>query len=717
MNRSDRLTAMALPKWLCNFWTTLFVLAFLVSTGWAQSVKAPPPTRTDNVRDTLHGVVIIDPYRWLEDQNSPETRAWLEAQNEYTRSILDKLSGRDAIKKRLEELNRIDVIGSPIVRGGRYFFSKRASNQNLSVIYMRKGLTGKDEILVDPHPLSPDHTVSVSLMSVSNDGELIAYGIREGGADEVAVRFMEVDTKKILSDSLPRARYFGVSLLPDKSGFYYSRMEREGPRVYFHRMGSDASTDQEIFGSGYGPDKIIGAVVSEDGRYLLMTVSHGAAGRKTEVYFQDLKAKGPIITVVNDLDARFSPTLAGDHLFLQTNWEAPNGRIFIVDLKKPERANWRLVIPESKAVIRGYTAAGGKLCVNYLENVQSKVRIYEPNGAFIREIFFPSIGTVGGISGRWEEDEAFFSFSSFHIPTTIFRYDIKSGRREEWSRLNVPIKSEDFEVKQVWYRSKDGTKVPMFLVHRKGLKLDGQNPTYLTGYGGFNISLTPGFSSTAALWVERGGVYAVPNLRGGGEFGQEWHRAGMFEKKQNVFDDFIAAAEWLIEHKYTNPSKLAIAGGSNGGLLVGAALTQRPDLYRAVVCSYPLLDMVRYHKFLVAQFWVSEYGSAEDPEQFKYIHAYSPYHHVKPGTKYPAVLMISGDLDTRVDPLHARKMTALLQSTMSLDRPVLLHYNTKAGHVGALPLQRVIEDLTDQMSFLFWQLGVTLPSPEKPGGK
>ncbi len=713
-----RLRSLIIPtrRFLARTASVVVALGFMIFESFAQVVKAPPPTGTDNVQDTVHGVLITDPYRWLEDQNSPETRQWLEAQTEYTRSVLDPLPSRETIKQRLEQLNRIEIVNAPTVRGDRYFFSKRASDQDLFVIYLRKGLKGKDEVLLDPHPMSPDHTVTVGLWDVSNDGNLIAYGVREGGADEVTVRFMEVDSRKNLPDELARARYFGVSFLHDKSGFYYTRMEKEGPRVYFHKMGSDPSSDREIFGSGYGIDKIISASVSEDGRYLLIIVSHGAAGQRTEVYLQDLKAQGPITPVVNDLDARFSPTLASDHLFLQTNWQAPNGRIFDVDLKKPERANWRLVIPESKAVIRSYTAAGGKLCVNYLENVRSTVKMYEPDGTFIRDIAFPSIGTVSGISGRWEANEAFFAFSSFHIPTTVYRYDLKSGKREEWSRLNVPFKSEDFEVKQVWYESKDRTKVPMFLVHKKGMKLDGENPTYLTGYGGFNISLTPSFSSTAAFWVERGGVYAVPNLRGGGEFGEEWHKAGMFEKKQNVFDDFIAAAEWLIDNKYTNPSKLVIAGGSNGGLLVGAAMTQRPELFRVVVCSVPLLDMVRYHKFLVAKFWISEYGSAENPSQFEYIYKYSPYHKTKVGTKYPAVLMISGDLDTRVDPLHARKMTALLQSTMSPDRPVLLHYNTKSGHSGGRPLTRLISDWTDEYSFIFWQLGIVVPGHERPGG-
>lgn len=697
------------PQSLCvGIWLGL-LLGILVSPALsvlAQVSKAPPKTQTDNVKDVIHGVEMVDPYRWLEDQNSPETRAWINAQNEYTEASLGSLPGRDALKQRLTQFIKIDAIGIPRVRNGRYFFSRRRADQDLFVVYMREGLKGQDQVLIDPHPMSPDRTTSVNLLDVSDDGALIVYGIREGGQDEVTVKLLDVNARKNLPDQLPKGRYFGISLKPDKSGFYYSRHGAEGSRVFYHAMGTDPAGDVEIFGKGYGPDKGIGANLSDDGRYLLITVSHGSAAIKTEIYYQEVTTPGPIVPIVNDLPARFFGQVAGDQFFMQTNWEAPNGRMLVVDLKHPARDRWREVIPTSDAIMRGFSLAGGKLCVNYLQAVISRVKVFEPDGKPVRDIAFPSLGSVGGVSGRWDSQEAFFTFSSFHIPTTIYRYDMATATQEVWARLEVPINSDRFEVKQVWYESKDKTRVPMFVVHAKGLKLDGSNPTLLTGYGGFNVSRTPGFSSLAALWAERGGVYAVANLRGGGEFGEAWHRAGMLEKKQNVFDDFIAAAEWLIKTGYTNSSKLAISGGSNGGLLVGAALTQRPELFQAVVCSYPLLDMVRYHKFLVARFWVSEYGSSEDPAQFRYIHAYSPYHRVKPGTKYPAVLFITGDSDTRVDPLHARKMAALLQATTGSDKPVLLHYDTKAGHSGGLPVSKQIEDLTDELSFLFWQLGV-----------
>jgi prolyl oligopeptidase len=676
---------------------------FVVS---AQEHKAPPMTRTDNVTETIHGVTLTDPYRWLEDQDSPDTRAWIKTQNEYSASELEALPFRNRIRERLTQLLKIDTISTPFARGGRYFLSKRRADQNQPVIYVRTGLNGKDEVLLDPNTMSADQTTSIGIQDISPDGKLMAYGVRQGGEDEVTISLLDIDTRKDLADHLLKGR-IGVSLKPDKTGFYYSRFTNNvGGRIYYHAMGTDTAKDVEVFGKGYGPQVFVGANVSPDGHYLFLVASHGSAGDKTELYYQDLKADGPITTIVNDIDAGFSTDIAGDHLYLLTNWNAPNRRILDVDLKKPERSNWREVVPEGASVINGLSAVGGKLFVDYLENATSLIKVFDPPGKQVRDITLPAIGTASGMRGDWDRDEGFYTFSSFAQPTTIYRYEVASGKQEVFARINVPVQSDQIEVKQVWYESKDKTKIPMFLVYKKGLKLDGSHPTFLTGYGGFNVSLTPGFSSLAAYWAESGGVYAEPNLRGGGEFGEKWHKAGMLEKKQNVFDDFIGAAEWLIKNKYTSSSKLAISGGSNGGLLVGAAMTQRPELFQAVVCSYPLLDMIRYQSFLVARFWVPEYGSAESAEQFKYIYAYSPYHHVKKGEKYPAVLFVTGDADTRVAPLHARKMTALLQASTGSDRPVLLHYNTKAGHSGGLPVSQIIEDQTDELSFLFWQLGV-----------
>ena len=703
-----------------QFCRRLGVILLLLSLAWfvkacrdgvQQAESAgPPTTRTDNVREVIHGVEIIDPYRWLEDRKSQETQAWIEAQNRHTQTVLASMPGRKQLKQRLTELEKIDMLDwVPIERNGRYFYSKRLADQEQSVICMRQGLRGSDQVLIDPHPMSPDHSTSVELMAVSRDGTLMAHAVRQHGEDEGTVTLLNVETRKDLPDRLPKGRYFSVSLKPDKSGLYYTRYETEGWRVRYHALGTDLAKDIEVFGKGYGPDKVIFANLSQEGRYLIIHVAHGPrdAAEKTEVYYQDVASRGPIRPVVNDIAARFYGSVVGDQLFLRTNWRAPNGRILKVDLNNPARHRWREVVPEADAPIAALSLVGGKLAVNYTRNVSSHVRIFESDGMHVRDVALPAIGTAS-LEGRWESPEAFIMFTSYHIPMTIDRYDMATGSEEVWARLKVPIDSHRLEVKQVWYESNDKTRIPMFLVQAKGIQLDGSRPTLLTGYGGFASSYGPWFTPTAVLWAEQGGVYAVANLRGGGEFGEEWHKAGMLDKKQNVFDDFIAAAEWLIQNRYTNPSKLAIEGSSNGGLLVGAVLTQRPDLFAAVSCGYPLLDMIRYHKFQGAQWAVSEYGSSDNPGQFKYLYAYSPYHRVKPRTKYPAVIVSTGDHDQRADPLHARKFIALLQATTASGRPILLRYDATSGHGGGgLPLSKKIEETTDEQGFLFWQVGVT----------
>jgi prolyl oligopeptidase len=699
-----------------RFFRTLLLLlvAFVVTASPLSTIalaqvagikRTPPKTRAEDTKDTIFGAAVADPYRWLEDQNSPETRAWIDEQNRYTDAILGALPGRDRIGSRLAELLKIDTIGVPFERGGRYFFSKRSASQNQPVIYMREN--GHDVALIDPNTWTKDQTSSAALLDISQDGKLIMYGVREGGADEVTGVIMDIDSRKELPDRFPKARYSALSITNDRKGLYYSKYQNGvGARVMYHEMGTDVSKDMELFGKGYGPTEIISPSLSRDGKWLSIFVSHGSAARKIEVYVKDLEKNGEITPIVNDLDATFTGTIENGHLYMLTNWQAPNRRIMNVDLSNPARDNWRTIIPEAPFVITGMQLAGGKIFVSYLENVNSKVKVYDPSGKYVRDVPLPPFGSGGNMVGEWNKDEAFYSFSSYKQPFTIYRYQVSTGKQEEWARINVPINTDQIEVKQVWFESKDKTKIPMYVAYKKGLKLDGANPTYLTAYGGFNSSLTPGFSTFAAYWIEQGGIYAVPNLRGGGEFGEKWHEAGMLAKKQNVFDDFIGAAEWLIKNKYTSSQKLAIAGGSNGGLLVGAAMTQRPDLYQAVICSYPLLDMVRYDKFLVAKFWVPEYGSAEKEDQFKYLLSYSPYHNVKQGTKYPAVLFVTGDSDTRVAPLHARKMAALMQAMNGSDKPILLHYDTKAGHSGGTPVNKQIEDLTDTLSFLFWQLGM-----------
>ncbi len=706
MRASLRSTSPAIRKpWLvAAVLLTCLAASIALARPGETALPAPPPTLQKVIADTLHGVVIEDPYRWLEDQESPETRAWIDSQNAYTQSLLKTMPDSKALRREIELLTRTEDIGIPMHRNGRYFFTRRLPEQDLDVIYVRYGPDGEDRVLVDPHALSADHHISVDLVGASDDGRLLVYGLRKGGEDETAVRILDIDTGEHLPDSLPRGRYWDIQLTPDDSGFYYGLYMGEGDRVYYHRLGTPVAEDRVVFGEGYGPEMGIGVDLSEDGRYLLFSVHHGSAARKTELYFQDLSAGGEIETIVNDIDARFTGVVGDGRLFMQTDWEAPNGRILAVDLENPGKEMWKQIVPESDATIRHFTAAGGRLLVSYLRDVIPTVAVITPDGETISEVRAPAIGWISSFYGRWHDEEAFYSFSAYHIPNTIYRYDLATLTQTVWAREEAPIKSDDFEVKQVWYESRDGTRVPMFLTQRKDLQLDGSNPVMLTGYGGFRGVSLPYFSSFAALWLKMGGVYAIANLRGGGEFGEEWHRAGMLEQKQNTFDDFIAAAEWLIANGYTTPDRLAIRGGSNGGLLVGAALVQRPDLFGAVICTYPLLDMVRFHRFLVAKWWVPEYGSADDPEQFGYIYQYSPYHRVEPGTDYPAVLFVTGDADTRVAPLHARKMTALLQDATSGNTPVLLHYNTAAGHSGGRPVSEIIDDLLVQVRFLIWRL-------------
>jgi prolyl oligopeptidase len=699
-----------------SFQLVLLLASALIGTQIPSSVLAqdrvaaagncPPQTRVDRTVETIHGVSVADPYRWLENQDNPETRSWIDAQDRCTEAILNSAPGRTQITKRLTELMKVDSFELPIERNGLYFFSKRRSDQDLFVLYERKGVQGADQVLLDPHSMSADHSTSVGFLDVSRDGSLVAYSVRTGGQDEVTVHFLDATIRKELPDQLPAADYFSLSIQPDDRGVYYSRTTPEGPRVYHHLIGSAATTDTQVFGKGYGPEKIIGSQLSEDGHYLLIEVSYGSGSSRSELFFADLQNGGAIQPVVSDLDSIFHGEIEDGELYIQTNWKAPKWRILRVNLQKPARDTWKEVVPETDRAIDRVGLFGGKLFVQYVRDATSQVKIFEPDGRPAGEIALPGPGSVAGKSGSWDQQSVFLDFQSFNVPETLYRYDLKAAKLATWATPVVPFKEEAYTVEQVWYPSKDKTRIPMFLFYKKGLKRDGARPTLLTGYGGFNVNITPFFDSTAAAWADSGGIFALPNLRGGGEFGDEWHKAGMMERKQTVFDDFISAAEWLIANGYTNSKKLGIEGGSNGGLLVGAALTQRPELFQAVVCQYPLLDMVRYQKFMGGPWWVPEYGSADDPAQFKYIYAYSPYHNVKKGENYPAVLLVTGDGDTRVAPLHARKMAARLQAASASDRPILLLYDTKSGHSGGRPLNKRVEELADILSFLFLQLGV-----------
>ncbi len=687
----------------------------------AVALPRPPATPMRVVRDTLHGTVVSDPFRWLEDARSPETRAWLAEQEAYRRAVMAHAPGRERLLARLEQLHRTDDATTPVARAGRLFYLRRAADRELPVLVMRTG--EREQVLYDPHALRSDRHVAIRVLDVSDDARLVALGVQEAGADEVTVRFLETATRRLRPEALPRARYGSVQFTGDGRSVYYARFEADGPRLRRHGLGSDPARDPLVYGEGLGPDRILSLSVSDDGAWMLITVRHGSAGDRTELHVKDLRRDGPVRTVVDDVPARFDGRLASDTLYVRTNWEAPRQRILAVDLRDPARDKWREVLREGQYVIDGWTLAGGRLLVNYAVNVSSQVYLLDREGRVLGPVPVGETGAVRGLSGRWSDPDAYLTFESYDTPPRILKVAAATNHVTTWWTSNAPFRSEDYVVEQAWVASRDGTRIPMFLAHRKGLARDGKAPVYLTGYGGFALNRTPRFSALAAAWMENGGIWAEPALRGGAEFGEEWHRDGMLDRKQNTFDDFIAAAEWLVRMRFTSRDRLAIGGGSNGGLLVGAALTQRPDLFRAVVCSVPLLDMLRYHRFQVARFWVSEYGSSEDPAQFRTLHAYSPYHRVKIGTDYPAVLLASGDSDTRVDPLHARKMAALLQSATGSDRPVLLRYDERSGHSGGKPRSRQVEDDTDTLLFLCWQLGIEpregapppLP-PERPSG-
>jgi prolyl oligopeptidase len=669
--------------------------------------QSPPKSKVENVTDDVHGVKIVDPFRWLENQDSPETRQWIEEQTKYTKSVLGPVPGREKIAKRLSELLRIDTMSPVANRGGRLFYWKRKAEQNQPVLFMGPAAGGEEKILIDPNAMSKDGQISAQVFDVSKDGKLLAYALQNGGEDEVVVKFRNLDTNQDLPIELPRTRYWSLSLELSAKAVYYVRYDTKGPRLMWRSLSdTTGQATKEIFGDGLSEEFGLACSMSDNGRYLVVTKSKGWA--TSDVYVYDI-AKAAMLPVAVGLNERFEGIPGGDNLFLFTTWKAPSGRVLSVPFAEASFEKLTEIIPQREATLETVITAGGKLVLNYLENASSKVRIHNVDGSLLRELKLPGMGTASGPSGDWDQDEAWYGFTSFGQPNTWYTYKISTGEQKVFFKPDVPVDPSQTEVTQVWVTSKDKTKIPMFLFHKKGLKPNSKTPVELYGYGGFNVNLTPSFSATNQVWIEMGGVYAVPNLRGGGEFGEKWHKAGMFENKQNVFDDFIAAGEWLIEHGYGSKKTLSISGGSNGGLLVGAAMTQRPDLFQAVVCAVPLLDMVRYHQFKVAKLWVPEYGSSEDPKQFEYIYKYSPYHHVKKGEKYPAVMFVTGDSDTRVDPLHARKMAALMQANTGSKNPILLHYDTKSGHAGGKPVNKTIEDSTDLLVFLGSQLGASLP--------
>jgi prolyl oligopeptidase len=685
--------------------------------------SGPPKAKVEPVEDTVQGHKIVDRYRYLENPNDPDTKLYVEQELSYTRSILDPLPGRDKINARLSQLLEIGTVGAPQMGGKYYFHTRREGNQNQPVLYVREGLNGalndKDRILVDVNKMSSDGTVALDWWFASDDGKYIAYGISQSGSEESTLHIVESATGKVLPDTIDRTRFASVAWMKDSSAFYYTRHPRKGEvpdgeevyhvKVFYHKIGSDPAKDPLIFGEGRNPQDIPNVSLSEDDRWLLIDVGEGWT--KSEMYLQDLQSKNPPLEITTGKDFLYGVDFFEGKLYITTNEDAPHYRVFVADAVNPKRENWKEIIPQSDAVLQNASVTGGKLLAQYEHNATSELKLFGLDGKKLTDVPLPAIGNVFSASGRYDRNEIFYGFQSFTVPPSIYRVDLTEVKSALWAKVDAPsIDGSAYEVQQVWYTSKDGTKVPMFIVSKKGIEKNGKNPTLLTGYGGFNISMTPAFSRSMYLWMEHGGVYAVANLRGGSEFGEDWHRAGMLEKKQNVFDDFIAAGEYLIAQKYTDSDHLAIQGGSNGGLLMGAMITQRPDLFRAVVCQVPLLDMLRYQNFQIAKLWIPEYGSAEDAKQFDWLYAYSPYHHVKPGVEYPAILFMTGDTDTRVDPMHAKKMAALMQSEAkngdSKDKPILLRIETKAGHGQGKPVAKQIEESTDMYSFLFWQLGM-----------
>jgi prolyl oligopeptidase len=673
-----------------------------------------PTTRSESVSDVLHGETIADPYRWLEDGDAPETRAWTDAQNAFTEAYLRSMPGRDRIRNRLKELLSIGVLSTPEPAAGRYFYLRRDGRQNQPVLYWRDGVAGEDRIAVDPNDLSPGGTTALDWFFPSQDGGLLAYGLSENGSEESVLHLLDVARGMLLEDRIPRMRAASLAWMPDAGAFYYTRYPAEGEvpageehyhrGVYYHRLGNDPADDQLIFRpvqKEYWP----GVSVSPDGRWLLISVAR--TFDETDLYIQDLAAGGPLVPVAEGVAASFEGEIAHGWLLIRTNLDAPTYRIYRVDPAHPDRSSWQeIVAPRETAVLESITIAADRLALSYLEGASSRLELTDLDGTLIDRVVLPGLGSLFGVSAEWNGREVFYGFSSYTIPPSVYRIDLATGSARLWRQVDADVDSARFTVRQVRYSSRDGTAISMFLVHRVDVQHNGDNPTYLTGYGGFNISMTPAFSRSLLLWLEHGGIVAVPNIRGGGEYGERWHQAGMRANKQNSFDDFIGAAEWLIRERYTRPERLAAAGGSNGGLLVGSVLTQRPELFRAVLVQVPLLDMIRYHRFLIARLWIPEYGSAEDPTQFQWLRAYSPYHRVRDGVAYPAVLLATAESDTRVDPMHARKMAARLQAATIADRPILLRLESKAGHGAGKPLTKVIDELTDSWTFVFSELGV-----------
>jgi prolyl oligopeptidase len=719
---------------------SLLVLA-AVAVAARAAVPTPPASRAEEVVDELHGERVADPYRWLEGDNSDpaqmgrmtaEVAAWTDAQNAHTRAVLDSLPGRAELEARLKPLLEVATVGKPEMRGDRYFYTRREGDQNQPVWYWRTGARGEERVLLDPAKVDPSGLTAIEWLEPSDDGRLVAWGSYRAGDENTELRLLEVDSGRALPDVIPN-KVRAVDWLPDGSGFFYRNLsDSENPysgQVKFHRLGAAVADDRLVLrqlrpeedarlATTYGPYQYL----SEDGRWLGLVYYTGT--RTNDLWVMPVAeflagAEPRRIPVAVGLEAEFGGPIVGDTMYMSTTLEAPNGRIVAVDLADPARERWRTLIPERADTVIEATAVGrDALVLQVLRDAANALEVWSFDGRRLGEVKLPGIGSTA-ISSRVDRTEAYVAFTSFNYPTTIFRVDLANPAAppELWERPPVPVDPDSAEVKLEWFSSKDGTKVSMFVVHRKGLPLDGSNPTLLYGYGGFTVSMTPYFSATLFQWLDAGGVFAVPHLRGGGEYGEAWHRGGMLESKEKTFEDFEAAAEHLIARGYTRPEKLVIEGGSNGGLLTGAAITRRPELYRAAIVAVPLLDMLRYERFLMARYWVPEYGAATDPAQYRWLAGYSPYHRVRTGVRYPAVFLSAGENDARVHPMHARKMTARLQAVaagVEAARPVLLWIDREAGHGQGKPLNLKLREIVDERIFLMWQLGMLPAAPAPP---
>lgn len=668
-----------------------------------------PETRKSDKIDNYFGTPVSDPYNWLEDDHSEETKQWVEAQNKVTSEYLRKIPYRDKIKARIKEIFNYEKYSVPGKEADIYFFTKNDGLQNQSVLYMQKDLNATPELLLDPNKLSPDGTVALTAMSVSKDGKYLAYGTAGGGSDWNDFYVMEIDGRKKLNDHLKWIKFSGISWY--KNGFFYSRFpqpegsalssENEYQKIYYHQIGADQSEDKLIYEDLKNPKIYHTADVTDDERYLVITGSKGTHGNT--LYVRDLAAgeNSELIPLVTDYENDHSVLdNLGDRLLVYTNLDAPKYRLIAVDPKDPK--NWKDVIPQSNEVLEGVSIVGGRIFAKYMKDASSVVKVFDENGKFLHRVKLPAIGTAGGFYGKKEDKETFYSFTSFTYPTVIYKYNIATNTSEVFKKPDVKFNPSDYVVKQVFYPSKDKTKIPMFIIHKKGIQLNSKNPAYLYGYGGFNISITPSFDASRIVFLENGGVMAIANLRGGGEYGEDWHKAGMLSKKQNVFDDFISAAEYLIKQKYTSSSKLAISGRSNGGLLIGACMTQRPDLFKVALPAVGVMDMLKYHKFTIGWGWAVEYGSSDDEQQFKNLYKYSPLHNIKAGVSYPATLVTTADHDDRVVPAHSFKFISELQAKHKGTNPVLIRIDTKAGHGAGKPTDKQIEEAADIWSFVFY---------------